>query len=199
MYTIGVLALQGDFREHIQALEAAGARAVPVRLPEQLEALDGLVLPGGESTTMRRLLDAYELTRPLRARAEAGFPLYGTCAGCILLAREVDGRPAPQLGVLDIGVSRNAYGRQVDSFETDLAVPVLGPEPLRAVFIRAPRIEWVGPGVETLARLPDGTVVAAQQGKILVTTFHPELTGDTRFHRYFLERIVASGERLAVQ
>ncbi|HLH21482.1 MAG TPA: pyridoxal 5'-phosphate synthase glutaminase subunit PdxT [Chloroflexota bacterium] len=199
MRNVGVLALQGDFREHLAALGAAGAAARAVRRPEQLAGLDGLVIPGGESTTIRRLLAAYELAEPLRERMATGFPVYGTCAGCILLAREVDGAPAPPLGLMDIGVTRNAYGRQVDSFEMDLSVPVLGAPPLRAVFIRAPRIDWVGPAVDALARLEDGTVVAAREGNLLVTTFHPELTGDARFHRYFLEHVVAgSGNRLAV-
>jgi pyridoxal 5'-phosphate synthase pdxT subunit len=199
MHKVGVLALQGDFREHIEALQAAGAEARAVRRPAELAGLDALVLPGGESTTMRRLLAAYELNEPLRERAEAGFPIYGTCAGCILLAREVDGAAAPPLGLMDIGITRNAYGRQVDSFETDLLVPALGDEPLHAVFIRAPRIDRAGLGVEVLARLEDGTVVAARQGNLLVSTFHPELTGDSRFHRYFLEQVVAgAGNRLAV-
>jgi 5'-phosphate synthase pdxT subunit len=198
--TVGVLALQGDFREHIAALEAAGARAVPIRRPEQLAEVDALVIPGGESTTIRRLLRAYELAEPVRERAAAGLPVYGTCAGCILLAREVDGAAAPELGLMDIGVTRNAYGRQVDSFETDVAIPALGPEPLHAVFIRAPRIQWVGDDVEVLARLADGTVVAARQGNLLVSTFHPELTGDRRLHQYFVDELAArAGERLAVR
>jgi len=199
MQKVGVLALQGDFREHLEALQAAGAETREVRRPAELADLDGLIIPGGESTTIRRLLAAYELGEPIRRRAAAGFPVYGTCAGCILLAHEVDGEGVPPLDLVDIGVARNAYGRQVESFEADLSVPVLGPEPLRAVFIRAPRIERVGPAVETLARLEDGSVVAARQGNLVVTTFHPELTGDSRFHRYFLEQIVAgSGQRLAV-
>jgi 5'-phosphate synthase pdxT subunit len=199
MHKVGVLALQGDFREHIEALEAAGAEARAVRRPAELEGLDALVIPGGESTTMRRLLAAYDLAEPIRERAASAFPIYGTCAGCILLAREVDGAPAPPLGLMDIGVTRNAYGRQVDSFETDLPVPALGDEPVHAVFIRAPRIEHVGDDVEVLARLEDGTVVAARQHNLLVTTFHPELTGDSRFHKYFLEHVVAgSGQQLAV-
>ncbi len=199
MLTVGVLALQGDFREHLDALRAVGATAVPVRRPTELAEVDGLIIPGGESTTIRRLLQAYDLVEPLQERGAAGFPIYGTCAGCILLAREVDGAPMPVLGLMDIGVARNAYGRQVDSFETDVHVPVLGEPLLRAVFIRAPRIERVGPHVDVLARLDDGTVVAAQQGNLLVTTFHPELTGDMRFHRYFLEGLVAgAGQRMAV-
>jgi 5'-phosphate synthase pdxT subunit len=199
MHKVGVLALQGDFREHIDALHAAGAESRAVRRPADLDNLDALIIPGGESTTMRRLLAGYDLTEPIRERAEAGFPVYGTCAGCILLAAEVDGAPAPPLGLMDIGVTRNAYGRQVDSFETDLAIPVLGDEPLHAIFIRAPRIEHAGRDVEVLARLDDGTVVAARQGNLVVTTFHPELTGDSRFHRYFLDHVVTgSGIRLAV-
>jgi len=199
MQKVGVLALQGDFREHLEALRAAGAEVREVRRPDELAGLDGLVIPGGESTTMRRLLAAYQLGEPIRRQAEDGLPLYGTCAGCILMAQDVDGGVVPPLDLMDIGVTRNAYGRQVDSFEADLAIPVLGAEPLRAVFIRAPLIERVGPEVEVLARLEDDSVVAARQGNLLVTTFHPELTGDSRFHRYFLQEIVAgSGQRLAV-
>lgn len=199
MRTIGVLALQGDFREHMRALEALAVRAVPVRLPEQLAGLDGLIIPGGESTTMRRLLVAYDLVKPLRERAQAGFPVFGTCAGCILLAREVDGAQGTDIGLMDIGVARNAYGRQVDSFETDLTAPVLGEEPLHAVFIRAPQITWVGPDVEPLARMPDDSVVAAREGSLLVSTFHPELTADTRLHRYFVEQLIGiRGTELAV-
>ncbi len=194
MPEVGVLALQGDFREHLRALDAVGARARPVRLPSELDGLDALVIPGGESTTMRRLMAAYELAEPLRALAAEGKPIYGTCAGCILLARRVDGESPPELGLMDIAVSRNAYGSQVDSFETEVVAPALGPEPIRAVFIRAPRIDWLGPGVEPLARLEDGTVVAARQGSLLVSTFHPELTNDHRFHRYFVERLVAARE-----
>jgi 5'-phosphate synthase pdxT subunit len=199
MHTVGVLALQGDFAEHIATLEAAGARAIAVRRPDDLEAATALVIPGGESTTIRRLLDAYELVRPIQQRAAAGLPIFGTCAGCILLAREIDGAPEPVLGLMDIGVARNAYGRQVDSFEADVQVPALGDAPLRAVFIRSPRIERAGPGVDVLARLEDGSIVAARQGSLLVTTFHPELTADTRFHQYFLDRMVAPvGEPTAV-
>jgi len=200
MLTVGVLALQGDFREHIEALEAAGAHAVAVRRPDELAAVDALVIPGGESTTIRRLLHAYDLVQPLQQRAAERFPIYGTCAGCILLARTVDGAPAPVLGLVDIGVTRNAYGRQVNSFETDLDVPALGAEPFHAVFIRAPRLDHAGDDVEVLARLEDGTIVAARQGNLLVSTFHPELTGDARFHEYFLSQVAAgAGERLAVR
>jgi 5'-phosphate synthase pdxT subunit len=194
MPEVGVLALQGDFREHLRALEAVGASARPVRLPEELEGLDGLVIPGGESTTMRRLMAAYELAEPLREFALEGKAVYGTCAGCILLAREVDGGQPPELGLMDIAVRRNAYGSQVDSFETDVVAPALGGEPVHAVFIRAPRIERIGPEVDALARLDDGTIVAARQGNLLVSTFHPELTDDYRFHRYFLEQLVAAAQ-----
>jgi pyridoxal 5'-phosphate synthase pdxT subunit len=200
MLTVGVLALQGDFREHLQALQEAEVRAIPVRTPADLAGVDALVIPGGESTTIRRLLQVYELAEPVRERAAAGLPVYGTCAGCILLAREVDGASAPVLGLMDIGVTRNAYGRQVDSFETDLPVPALGDEPFHAVFIRAPRIDEVGEGIEILARLEDGSVAAARQGNLLVSTFHPELTGDSRFHRYFVEQLVReAGRHLAVR
>jgi pyridoxal 5'-phosphate synthase pdxT subunit len=198
MLKVGVLALQGDFREHLRALDSVGASARTVRLPRDLEGLDGLVIPGGESTTMRRLMGAYNLSEPLRAFAQAGKAVYGTCAGCIILAREVDGEEPPELALMDIAVSRNAYGRQVDSFESEVAAPAIGPAPLHAVFIRAPRIERIGPNVEALARAEDGTVVAARQGHLLVTTFHPELTEDYRVHRYFLEELVAAaGEQVA--
>jgi len=200
MLTVGVLALQGDFREHLDALAEAQVRAIPVRTPAELARVDALVIPGGESTTMRRLLQAYELVGPVQERAAAGLPIYGTCAGCILLAREVDGSSAAVLGLMDIGVTRNAYGRQVDSFETEVAVPAVGDEPIHAVFIRAPRIDEVREGVEVLARLDDGSVVAARQGNLLVTTFHPELTGDSRFHRYFVEHVAReAGRHLAVR
>jgi len=198
MLKVGVLALQGDFREHLQALEAVGASTRTVRLPHDLEGLDGLVIPGGESTTMRRLMEAYGLTEPVRAFADAGKAVYGSCAGCILLAREVDERGPSELALMDIAVSRNAYGRQVDSFEADVSAPTLGAAPVHGVFIRAPRIERIGPQVEALARTEDGTVVAARQGRLMVTTFHPELTEDYRVHRYFLDALVAAaGERVA--
>ncbi|OLT42467.1 glutamine amidotransferase subunit PdxT [Saccharomonospora sp. CUA-673] len=197
--TIGVLALQGDVREHAGALERAGARAVPVRRPEELDAVDALVLTGGESTTMSRLLVTFDLLEPIRARLAAGMPAYGSCAGMILLARQVlDGRPDQrQLGALDVIVRRNAFGRQVDSFETDVDFPG---GPTRAVFIRAPWVEKVGDGVEVLATVShtaDGSVadatdaadriVAVRQGPILATAFHPELTGDERVHRLFVD------------
>ncbi len=185
---IGVLALQGAFIEHENVLARLGVQPVEVRLPEHLEGLDGLIIPGGESTTMGLLAQKWGLLEPLRAFARSGRPIWGTCAGMILLAKEVvDGVPGqPILGLMDITVRRNAFGRQVDSFETDLEIPALGDPPFHAVFIRAPVIERVAPGVEVLASLEDGTAVAVQQGRLLATAFHPELTGDVRFHRYFL-------------
>ncbi len=190
---IGVLALQGDFREHAAMLRSVGADAVEVRLPEDLRDADGLILPGGESTTIGKLAREYGLIGPVRELARAGKPVWGTCAGLILLARDIGPEP-PHAALLDVTVRRNAFGRQVDSFEADLDVPALaglegaaGPaRPFHAVFIRAPRIEAAGAGVEVLARLPGGAVVAARQGNLLGTSFHPELTGDDRFHRYFL-------------
>jgi len=184
---IGLLAAQGAFAEHAAALRAIGVEPVEVRLPGHLDGIDGLILPGGESTTIGKLLRRWELIEPVRDLAEAGLPLWGTCAGMILLARElVDGKPdQPLLGLMDVTVRRNAFGRQVDSFEADLDVARLGEPAFHAVFIRAPRIERVGEAVEILATLEDGTIVAAQQGTLLATSFHPELTEDRRFHRYF--------------
>ncbi|MCP2183439.1 pyridoxal 5'-phosphate synthase glutaminase subunit PdxT [Prauserella alba] len=194
--TIGVLALQGDVREHSGALERAGATAVPVRRPDELARVDGLVLPGGESTTMSRLLVTFGLLEPIRERLAAGMPAYGSCAGMILLARTVlDGRPdQEQLGALDVVVRRNAFGRQVDSFEADLAVAGAGDHPVHAVFIRAPWVEKAGEDVEVLARVPHTAeagdaadrIVAVRQGRVLATAFHPELTGDDRVHRLFV-------------
>ena len=192
---IGVLALQGDFVEHGAVLSRLGTEPVEVRLPAHLEGLDGLIIPGGESTTMARLMADYGLLEPLRAFAGER-PVWGTCAGLILLARRASDLPLPNLGLMDIAVRRNAFGRQVDSFESDLEVPVLGAGPFHAVFIRAPVIDEVGAGVEVLARLPDGVStsnggqpVAARQGWLLATAFHPELTDDLRLHRYFLKMI----------
>lgn len=166
-------------------LDAMGVQAREVRLPIQLEALDGLILPGGESTTVARLLAAYSLLDPLRELGNNGFPMWGTCAGAIILARRAPGLDRPNLGVMDIGIERNAFGRQIDSFETDLDVPALGSLPFHAVFIRAPVISDAGPDVEVLARLDDGRIVAARSGPLLATAFHPELSGDDRFHRLF--------------
>ena len=186
--TIGVLGVQGDVSEHAAALERAGARVVWVRRPEDLEAVDGLVLPGGESTTLRRLLDYEGLLEAVRRRGEEGMPLFGTCAGAILLATEVIGAPAPHLSLVPITVSRNAYGRQRESFAADLVVQGLEGAPLHAVFIRAPVIEAVGPGVEVLAR-EGGTIVLAESERALVATFHPELTLDDRLHRRFVDKV----------
>jgi 5'-phosphate synthase pdxT subunit len=184
---IGVLALQGAFIEHEKILARLGVQPVEVRLPEHLEGLDGLIIPGGESTTIGKLAMKWHLMEPIRALAQSGRPVWGTCAGMILMAKEVvDGVPdQPLLNVMDIAVRRNAFGRQVDSFEADLTVPVLGAEPFHAVFIRAPLIEHVGEEVETIASLAYGAV-AARQGNLLATAFHPELMEDDRFHRYFL-------------
>jgi 5'-phosphate synthase pdxT subunit len=189
MATIGVLALQGDFREHREVLERLGVVAPEVRLPKDLEGLDGLIIPGGESTTIVRLMRTSHLLEPLHKLAGDDFPIWGTCAGMILLAKRLDDTGIPALEAMDITVRRNAFGRQVDSFEADLHVPALGDPPYRAVFIRAPIIEDVGPAVEVLARLREGPPVAARQGRLLATAFHPELTRDDRFHRFFLERI----------
>jgi 5'-phosphate synthase pdxT subunit len=186
---IGILALQGDFREHEEMLQRIGVPTRQVRLPKHLDEVDRLIIPGGESTTISRLLVLYNLLGPLKQRAGRDLPVWGTCAGAIVLAtRVLDGRPdQATLGVMDITVRRNAYGRQQESFQTELAFPAIGDRPLPGVFIRAPSIETVGPGVDVLSRLPDDTIVAAQQGRLLVTTFHPELTDDDRVHRYFLE------------
>ena len=186
---IGILALQGDVREHTTALLDVGAEPVEVRLPRDLVGLDGLILPGGESTTMRKLIDLYGLREPIIALARGGAPLYGTCAGMILLADRIADGDEPVLGLLDITVQRNAYGRQLDSFEADLAIPSLGDEPLHGVFIRAPVVSEVGADVEVLARDPDGRPIAVRQGRVMATAFHPELTQDRRLHRLMLELI----------
>lgn len=185
---VGVLALQGAFIEHENILARIGVEPVEVRLPGELEGLDGLILPGGESTTIGQVAERWGLLEPIRAFARSGRPLWGTCAGMVLMAKEVVGGVSgqPRLELMDVVVRRNAFGRQVDSFEVGLEVPALGEEPFHAVFIRAPRIERVGKEVEILARLEDGAVVAVRQGNLLATAFHPELTDDDRFHRYFL-------------
>jgi pyridoxal 5'-phosphate synthase pdxT subunit len=189
---IGVFALQGDVREHLAALDAVGADARPVRRPEELAPVHGLVVPGGESTTMSRLSVTFGLLEPIRARIGAGMPVYGSCAGMIMLAGTVlDGRPDQQtFGGIDMVVRRNAFGRQVDSFETDLALSGVPGGPVHAVFIRAPWVEQVGDGVEVLARVEggpaDGRIVAVRQGHLLATSFHPELTGDVRVHELFV-------------
>jgi 5'-phosphate synthase pdxT subunit len=180
---IGVLALQGAFREHLQTLDAIGVEGVPVRLPADLEGVSGLIIPGGESTTMRRLIDRWQLREPLLDLAAHGTPMFGTCAGMIVLAREIDGGEEPILPLLDVTVRRNAFGRQLESFEGELSVPVLGDQPVHGVFIRAPVVERTGLGVDVLSRLDDGRVVAVRERNIVATAFHPELAGETRFHR----------------
>ncbi len=191
---IGVLALQGDFVEHVNVLERLGAETLEVRLPDELTELDGLIIPGGESTTMHNLMHGFGLFKPLRELAQAGLPVMATCAGMILLAKKVANNSMDTLAVMDIEVRRNAFGRQVDSFEAELALPFLGREPFHAVFIRAPHIEKAGPDVEILGRLEDGTIVAARQGNLLALAFHPELGPDPRLHCYFLE--TAASHRL---
>lgn len=186
---IGVLALQGDFAEHVAALERTGAAAREVRQPRDLDGLDGIIIPGGESTTITRLMGIYELLEPLRERVREGLPTWGTCAGAIVLAREAIGLDRPNIGLMDIVVRRNAFGRQLDSFEADLPVKPLGEAPYHAVFIRAPTIDGVGPNVEVIARLEDGTAVAAREGTMVASSFHPELTDDSRFHEYFLDLV----------
>ncbi|MDZ7913225.1 MAG: pyridoxal 5'-phosphate synthase glutaminase subunit PdxT [Rhodococcus sp. (in: high G+C Gram-positive bacteria)] len=194
---IGVLALQGDVREHLAALDDSGADAVGIRRPEELDKVDGIVIPGGESTTMSRLLQVFELLEPLRDRLRSGLPAYGSCAGMILLASEVlDTRPdAEHLGAIDMTVRRNAFGRQVDSFESDLEFEGIIGDPIRAVFIRAPWVERVGPGVEVLAQVPAaageaaGRIVAVRQGSVIATSFHPEVTGDRRVHEMFVDLV----------
>lgn len=188
---VGVLALQGDSREHLAVLRGLGADAIPVRRESELAAVAGLVIPGGESSVMDKLARLFGLYEPLRERIADGMPVYGTCAGLIMLADTVrdaiDGQRT--LGGLDVVVRRNAFGNQNDSFETDLDVPELGEPPVHAVFIRAPVIEEVGPAAHALATLPDGRVVAVEQGPLLGTSFHPEVTGDTRFHARFLDKL----------
>ena len=179
---IGVLALQGAFAEHVSVLRSIGVEAVEVRLPEHVEAIDGLILPGGESTTMRKLIDRWGMRGPLMDLAARGAPMFGTCAGMIVLATEITGGEDPILPLLDVTVERNAFGRQLDSFETELSVPLLGDTPVHAVFIRAPVIERVGEGVDVMASLPDGRIVAVRQRNVIATSFHPELAGETRFH-----------------
>jgi pyridoxal 5'-phosphate synthase pdxT subunit len=204
--TVGVLALQGDVREHAAALESSGARAVPVRRRAELEAVDGLVLPGGESTTMDKLLRIFELREPLLAAIAAGLPVYGSCAGMILLADALENGAAGQrtIGGMDVLVRRNAFGRQVDSFEADLDMTGIAGGPVRTAFIRAPWIEKAGPDVEVLARMPErwadgtevgaaaGKIVAARSGRLLATAFHPEITGDARVHELFVRQVQAS-------
>ncbi|KRF31255.1 pyridoxal 5'-phosphate synthase glutaminase subunit PdxT [Yonghaparkia sp. Soil809] len=191
---VGVLALQGDVREHLAVLRALGADARPVRRPEEIEAIDGLVIPGGESSVMDKLARAFGVQQALRDRIADGMPVYGTCAGLIMIADEIRDAIAGQetLGGLDVVVRRNAFGTQLDSFETDIAMPALGDEPVHAVFIRAPVVESVGEGVEVIGRLEDGRIVAVEQGPLMGTSFHPEVTGEHRFHERFLQKVADS-------
>ncbi len=190
---IGVLASQGAFAEHIAILRQLEVEALPVRLLQGLRGLDGLIIPGGESTSISRLMLAYNLVTEIRELAKNGLPIFGTCAGMILLANKISDLDAEPIGVMDITVRRNAFGRQTDSFETELKIPVLGEKPFPGIFIRAPLIEQAGSEVEILARLANGTDVAAKQGKLLACAFHPELTNDLRFHQYFLD--IVSGRQ----
>ena len=196
MPVIGVLALQGDVREHVRALEACGARAHPVRRPDELDDVDALVIPAGESTTMSKLAIDFGVLEPIRKRIAGGMPTYGSCAGMIMLATEVlDGRP-DQRGFdgIEMTVRRNAFGRQVDSFEADVPIDGIDGGPFHAVFIRAPWVERVGPDVEVLGRVTAGRIVAVRQQHLLATAFHPELTGDLRLHRYFVEMATGAGQ-----
>jgi 5'-phosphate synthase pdxT subunit len=192
--TIGVLALQGDFREHIAIVRQLGVEAIPVKRPAELAAVAGLIIPGGESSVIDKLSRLFGMAEPLRSAITSGLPVYGTCAGLIMLADTVldaiDGQQT--LGGFDLVVRRNAFGSQLDSFETDIEVPVLGEPDVHAIFIRAPVVESLGPKATSLAALPDGRVVAVEQDNLLGTSFHPEMTGDTRFHEYFLRKVRAA-------
>ena len=190
---IGVLALQGAFAEHIAILRDLEVDAMPVRLPHQLKGLDGLIIPGGESTSITSLMLSYDLKNEIGNLAKNSFPILGTCAGMILLAKEISDTSIEPVGAMAITVRRNAFGRQRESFESELSIPVLGEKPFPGVFIRAPLIEQANGKVEIIARLADGTIVAVRQGKLLACTFHPELTDDLRFHRYFLN--IVTGEQ----
>ncbi len=186
---IGVLAIQGDVREHLRHTRRAGAEAVEIRLPRDLDGTDGLIIPGGESTTIGMLMEEYGLIQAIRDRAfSSSYPIYGTCAGLILMAKNVIGKSPARLGLMDIDASRNAYGRQIASFEVPLEVPALGGAPFPAVFIRAPKIHRMGDGVTALATY-NGDVVMAEQGPYLVSSFHPEMSEDIRIHQYFLEKV----------
>ena len=186
---VGVLALQGDFAEHIAVLKHLGVEGHEIRLPEHLEGVDGLIIPGGESTTLSRLMSIYSIREPIEQMARQGKVIWGTCAGMIMVAMEITEEDPVSLKIMDIGVLRNGFGRQVDSFEQDLELVDLGPTPFHGVFIRAPVITRVGREVKVMATLPDGQAVAVRQGNLLATSFHPELTGDSRFHQYFLDLI----------
>jgi 5'-phosphate synthase pdxT subunit len=189
---IGVLAAQGAFLEHIASLQRLGVEAFPVRLPRDLAQTDGLIIPGGESTSISKLMLDYNLVEEIKNLAKKGLPVFGTCAGMILLAKDItDGNRVEPLRLMDIKVRRNAFGRQKESFEADLSIPALGEKPFHAIFIRAPLIEQIDSGVKVLARLDDGTIVAVRERKLLASAFHPELTDDLRFHQYFLDMVTA--------
>ena len=187
---IGVLALQGAFIEHISILQQLGVAALPIRLPAQFEGLDGLIIPGGESSTLLKLMHAFDIFNVLQGLVLDGFPVWGTCAGLICMGKTTSRQDDATLEVMDISIKRNAFGRQIDSFETDLNIPALGDNLFKAIFIRAPSIVKVGYDVDILARLPNGTIAAARQKNMLVTAFHPELSHDSRFHQYFIREIV---------
>jgi 5'-phosphate synthase pdxT subunit len=186
---VGVLALQGTFIEHIGMLRQLGVEAPPIRLPHELNTLDGLIIPGGESTTMLRLMESFKLFQPIREMARDGLAIWGTCAGMVLLAKDVSNYEMETLGLIDTKVRRNAFGSQIDSFEADLKIPIVGEEPFHAVFIRAPIVKEAKPGVKILSRLPDRTIVAVRQNRLLACAFHPEFTDDLRFHSYFLNMV----------
>ncbi len=186
---VGVLALQGTFIEHIGILLQLGVESPPIRLSHELDTLDGLIIPGGESTTMLRLMENFGLIQPIREMAREDLPIWGTCAGMVLLAKSTSNYEMETLALMDAKVRRNAFGSQVDSFEADLKIPAVGEEPFHAVFIRAPIIEEAEPGVEILSRLADGTIVAIRQNRLLACAFHPEFTDDLRFHSYFLKMV----------
>jgi 5'-phosphate synthase pdxT subunit len=196
---IGVMAVQGDFREHLDTLASIGAHTREVRLPEDLEGVSGLILPGGESTAMRKLYERWNLVAPIKALAASGAPILGTCAGAILLATKITDGDTPVLSLIDMEVQRNAFGRQLESFETKLTMQSLKPgggaTPLRAVFIRAPEIVRVGPAATVIAQLPDGRIVAARQGNVVGISFHPEIAGETRLHRWVLEQAAQHARR----
>jgi 5'-phosphate synthase pdxT subunit len=185
---IGVLALQGAFREHARMLQQLGADTVLVKLPKHLDGIEGLVIPGGESTTIGKLMREYDLLEPIRAMGQEGLPVFGTCAGMIVMAKEIEGAEEPHLGLMSVRVNRNSFGRQRESFETELDMPAIGEEPYPAVFIRAPHVTKVGEGVDVLARYGD-RIVAAREKNFLALSFHPELTDDSRIHKYFLSMV----------
>ena len=187
---IGVLALQGGFIEHINMLERLGVTAMPLRKSDELKDIDGLVIPGGESTTMLNLMHSFGIVKPLKEEAVRGLPVMGICAGIVLLAKEVSNPSMETLALMDMAVKRNAFGRQVDSFEASVNIPLLGEEPFPAIFIRAPLIESTSPDVEILGRLINGDIIAVRQGRLLAVSFHPELGRDTRLHRYFLDIVI---------